>query len=621
MKALWTAGFILLLPALLLARPARAEIVFSVPADLAGTLPQDLLDDAGEEATVTGTFRSFSRDERNFDPAYPWVLETEEWTGFLDENSARAASPFLSTLAAGDALLVSGTWGVLLTEEEPPWPGSVAAGPRRALAVLVVKTAAPRAAASGPAGAATPRPDLAAVARAVQAEELKAVRDPASASSARRKIAQIYVKAGQYEKAINEYRFDMITDPSRSSYCHRKIAEIYQLMGDGENARIERELARLTQKESQESLYRQRLTKWVKEGKYELAIQEYKFLLQSDRSSRPEYLEKIAQLYGLMGDQSRSREYYGRLIQEMREGERQTAAQRLDRSLRLASIFEDMGEYDAARAQYDATLKLAPGRKEEVLLKTAQFLERRKDYSGALAVYRKLEGMPRADRADLAERCARLMERNKDSAGAIAEYERAARFAAPAEAARLRLRRAALLASSGRREEALQAYRDTAGSLEGAARAEAVEETGDILVKLEREEEARAAYREAIALLEKSAPAAGDREDALRRLANLAEKAGDAAASRRYREETLSLLAEKIKQDPAASGRTRRRLIDLLEKLERWKEVAAQYRAWAAAEPDNSSPCYRLYRLYRDKLQDEAQAKIWEEKYRELKKK
>ena len=78
--------------------------------------------------------------------------------------------------------------------------------------------------------------------------------------------------------------------------------------------------------------------------------------------------------------------------------------------------------------------------------------------------------------------------------------QRAARFAAPAEAARLRLRRAALLASAGRREEALQAYRDTAGNLKGAARAEAVEETGDILVKLEREEEARAAYREAIAL-------------------------------------------------------------------------------------------------------------------------
>jgi tetratricopeptide (TPR) repeat protein len=620
MHACRTAYLSILLLPLVFAPLARSEILLAVPDDIADALPEDIRDDAGETATVSGAFRSFSRDRRNFDPAYPWVLETEAWTGFLDDEVSRAAGPILASISAGDQLTASGSWGVLLSAAEPPWPGSVAVGDRRALAVLVVTSLAsrpvPSAGVSSP-----PRPDLAAVARAVQAEELKAVRDPSYASPARRKIAQLYVKSGQYEKAINEYRFDMILDPARSSSGHRKIAEIYKLMGDGENARIELELSRLTQKESRESLYRQRLTKWIKQGKYELAIQEYNYLLQADSRSRPEYLEKIAQLYSLLGDRARARDYYGRLIREMQETARQTAAQRLDKSLRLAAIYEDMGDFDAARAQYENALQASPGKKEEVLIKTAQFLERRKDYPGALAVYRRMEGMPDADRAGLAERSARLMERNKDIGGAIAEYERAAKFSRPPDSSRIRWKRAALLSSSGRLQEALAAYREAAGDLTGAARAEAVEETGDLLVKLKKEEEARAAYREAGSLLLASRSTASGREDVVRRLADLAEKAGDAEVARRYREETASLLAGKIRDDPASSVRSRRRLIDLLEKLEKWDEAAAQYQEWIAREPDNSSPYYRLYRLYRDKLKNEEQAKTWEEKYQEMKRK
>jgi hypothetical protein len=336
--------FLLLLLAAPLAPAARSEIYLSLPPEIESALPDEVRQDVGESVTTTGAWRAFSRDRRQLDPAYPWVLETEEWIGFLDENAARAASELLGKLSAGAVLKVSGRWGALVDTEEPPWPGWIEAGDQCVLPVLVVESVEP----SSP--GVTPRPDLPAISRTIQAQELKAIRDPQYAPSARKKIVQLYLQSGQYQKAINEYRFEMILTPAQASYFHRKIGDVYRLMGDEENARMEMELSRLTQKGSSESLYRQRLTKWIKEGKYELAIQEYKYLLQSDRRSRPEYLEKIAQLYSLMGDKERARHYYERLIQDMQETERQTAAQRLDKALRLARIYEDMGDAAAARA-------------------------------------------------------------------------------------------------------------------------------------------------------------------------------------------------------------------------------------------------------------------------------
>lgn len=598
---------------------SRSELLFHIPPEIKYLLPPDVTRQWGKRVTVKSPWKSLSRDRQRLAPGYPWILLTEEVRARLSESVYLQHLKVLTGLTPDKLLHLRGKWAVLVSDDKLEDGESFPGGRgyfRPCLVVESVKTVSPE----GGKKKALSETDRAELRRAVQTEKLKAARDPERASSARKKLARLYLQAGEYEKAIHEYRFEMIVNPDKASSYRRKIAEIYELMGEPELARVEYELADLTRPESDSRRYRQRLDKWEEEENYGPLLQEYRFLLQTDPASRPKYLKKIARLFALIGDEENSRDFWQQLIELYREQIEGNSDRAFDYHLRIADIYREMGEVAAAVREYARAKEAAPKMEALVLIEEADLYREKGESEKAWELYLRAEGLEGADLISLRTEMARFLGRQGRSEEAIAYLEKAA-AAGEKEGARARLKLARLLVREGKTEEALAAYREAMPDLGEGYQSRIWEQMGNILEELSRPEEARQAYQKSITALKAELGDYVPGERQLQHLAELEEKSGRPEEALKYYRELLVVLSDRRGEEPREADRYYRKLEEVYRKMARYEDAAELCREWIRREPDNPSPYSLLSRLYRDYLEDEDLAGAWREKSRSLRKK
>ena len=121
--------------------------------------------------------------------------------------------------------------------------------------------------------------DRAEIRREITRVKLMMSHNPGSAASYRSRLAGLYLQAGEPEKAITLYRYGIIVESTRASNYHRKIGDIYTRMGREALARIEYDLAASRRKSSSGRRLNRQIREWEEEGRDDLLLQHYLFLL------------------------------------------------------------------------------------------------------------------------------------------------------------------------------------------------------------------------------------------------------------------------------------------------------------------------------------------------------
>ena len=211
----------------------------------------------------------------------------------------------------------------------------------------------------------------------------------------------------------------------------------------------------------------------------------------------PIYLSKIARLLMRQGKEEEARHYFYRLIEYYRDRIKEKPERAPDYYLRLAGIYEEMREMEAAEREYDRAVEIEGKEGWYALLKEADFYRSRGEWKKAVALYREAETRKGGDLTSLRLKIAGLFKEQGKTGAALDWMEKAA-AAAGEEGAGVRLRIARYLAREERLEEALTAYWEVFPLLDLPSRARTMERIGKILSDLGREEEAAEAYLKAI---------------------------------------------------------------------------------------------------------------------------
>lgn len=448
-------------------------------------------------------------------------------------------------------------------------------------------------------------------------EKLRVAHDPDTASSSRSRLARLYLQAGEPEKAIYLYRYGIIVEPDRSSRYHREIGDIYKGMERDDLAAVEYELAETTRRPGNESRVRKQLETWEEEGQDELILQQYLFLLWTRPGSRDLYLHKVARLLMSRGKKDEALRYYRWLVENHRERVRESPDRAFDYSLRIAKLYKEMGEMEAAEREYDQAVKIEGEEGGEALIKKAAFHDSQGGRAIALALYRKAETRKEVDLVAIRLKIAGLLEEEGDVAGALSWMEKAG-AAGGEDGARGRLKIARYLLRHDRPEKALAAYREVLPELSLKDQARSMERMGKILADLGRDEEATNAYLAAIDLWREAIGPEAPGPTLLERLADLAKKAARPEIAGEYYEKLIVAYRARLNEEPARAEYYHRKLGDLYRALERYTEAAAHYRTWSRIKPEDPGPHYRLYRLYRDYFDNKEIADYYRARYREL---
>ncbi len=449
--------------------------------------------------------------------------------------------------------------------------------------------------------------------------KLRALRQPGS-SSIRDRLAAVYLDSGQPEKAITLYRHAMVFEPSRTDFYHRRLAGIYRRLGRDEEAEVELELARESAPETFAQRRRRQLEAWEEEGREDLLLQQYRFLYWTEKVSRDRYLRDIARLLADRGKREEAEPYYRMLIDGYRERIKTRPSSAVDYHLRIAGIYEEMGDHQAAADKYRQAVELEGEGGSRALLQEADYYRSRGEPDRAIDLYREAQARPGADRSAISLWISTLLERAGRPDEARAELERVSELE-DGEEGDAAIRLALLLERQGKLEEALDGYHALLSGLDSTRRARLWERIGRLLSRLDREEEATRAYREAFQLREtergEGSPSAVYLEKAifLAEKGKLEELAGD------YSRQLAGVYRGLLAADPERADYYHRKLGDLLRDQEDYQQAAAHYRAWSSLAPDDPDPHYRLYRLYRDYLDNPLGAERHRERYRELRKK
>jgi tetratricopeptide (TPR) repeat protein len=413
--------------------------------------------------------------------------------------------------------------------------------------------------------------------------KIRAAQDPGAASSVRGQLARIYLDAGEPEKAVTLYRQAIIFDRPRAASYHRKIARIYRDQGRNEEAEEESRRAAAAAPETEAARRRRQLAAWEEAGRDDLLLQQYRFLYWTRAGSGDRYLKNIARLLAGRGEEEESERYYRLLIADYlrRIEERPTSA--VNYHLRIAGIYREMGDPDAAAEEYRRAVEMEGEAGGRALIAEADYYRSRGEAERALGLYREALTRPGVNQASLQFRIAALLERRGEE-----------------EAAFLELQKAAELEEGGEEEARIW------------------ERIGGLLSRLDREEEAALAYREALRLrigeLGEESPDALFLERAL----SLAEKAGLGEQAEEYSRQLAETYRDLLDRDPGRAAYYHRKLGDILLRREDFHQAAAHYRTWSGLAPSDPSPHYRLYRIYRDHLENPGRAELHLERYREL---
>lgn len=188
--------------------------------------------------------------------------------------------------------------------------------------------------------------------------KIQAIRQPASASSIRARLARIYLKSGEPDKAVNLYRYAIIFDPPRADSYHRQIARLYRQQGRDEEAEEELRRAAASAPATEAERRRRQLTEWEAQGRDDLLLQQYRFLYWTKARSGDQYLRNIARLLSGKGEGEEAGRYYRLLIADYRKriDERPSAA--INYRLRIAGIYEEMEEPEAAAEEYRRAVEI-----------------------------------------------------------------------------------------------------------------------------------------------------------------------------------------------------------------------------------------------------------------------
>ncbi len=429
--------------------------------------------------------------------------------------------------------------------------------------------------------------------------KLKMAHNPGSAASNRSRLAKLYLKAGEPEKAITLYRYGIIVESDRASNYHRKIGDIYKRMGREDLAGIEYNLAESGRKPGSGRRLNRQIQKWEEEGRDDLLLQQYLFLLWTKRESRNVYIRKIARLLAERGDKTEADRYYRWLIKIYRQQAGEKPERTLDYTYWIADIYEGIGDMASAEREYDRAIEIEGESGGRALIKKAAFLASLEERDRALELYQRAEMRDGVDLVRLRLKVADLLKDKGDIPGSLLWMEKAAAVGGE-EGARIKLDIAQSHAWNDQPEEALAVYRETLELLDLRQRARVMEKIGRILTDLDRNEEAARAYKKAHDLWREDLGEEVADESLLERLAELAEKAGESDKAGEYYDELLIVYRDRMEEEPERSTYYHRKLGDLYRLLERYDEAAAHYRIWSRINPSDPDPHYRLYRLYRD---------------------
>jgi len=470
---------------------------------------------------------------------------------------------------------------------------------------------------SGPGISPTPFSNRAEIYQEITRVKLRGAHDPASSSRTCARLARLYLQAREPKKAISLLRYGLIIDSSRASSFHRKIGDIYQEMGEDKTAAEEYELADRSRPPSARIRARRQLEAWKEERREDLILQQYLFFFWTGPRLRHLYLGKIARLLMRQGKEEEARHYFYRLIEYYRDRIKEKPERALDYYLRLAGIYEEMREIEAAEREYDRAVEIEGEEGWHALLKEADFYRSRDKWEKAVTLYQEAETRKGVDLISLRLKIAGLLKEQGKTGAALDWMEKAA-AAAGEEGAGVRLKIARYLAREERLEEALDAYREVFPLLDLPSRAGIMERIGKILSDLGREEEAAEAYLKAIDLWRENLGAQSPGSALLERLADLAGKAGQTEMVTGYYEELIEVYRNEMLKNPGKAAYYHRKLGRLCRDLERYAEAAAHYRSWSLIKPEDPDPNFRLYRLYRNQLDNKEIADYYYARYRKL---
>ena len=462
--------------------------------------------------------------------------------------------------------------------------------------------------------------DRAEIRREITRVKLMMSHNPGSAASYRSRLAGLYLQAGEPEKAITLYRYGIIVESTRASNYHRKIGDIYTRMGREALARIEYDLAASRRKSGSGRRLNRQIREWEEEGRDDLLLQHYLFLLWTKKESRNVYIRKIALLLEDHGDKTKADHYYRWLINNYRQQAAEKPERTLDYIYWIADIYEGVGDIASAEEEYDRAIQIEGESGGRALMKKAAFLSTLEETDRALELYQRAEMREGVDLVRLRLKVADLLEDKGDIPGSLLWMEKAAAVG-DEESAGIKLDIARFHAWNDQPEEALAVYRETLGVLDLRQQAKVMEKIGRVLTDLDRNEEGARAYKKAHDLWREDLGKEPADESLLERLAELAERAGESEKSGEYYDELLVVYRDRMEAEPERSTYYHRKLGDLYRLLERYDEAAAHYRLWSRIEPSDPDPHYRLYRLYRDYFEEREIANTYRSRYRELRKK
>ncbi|MFH1039536.1 MAG: tetratricopeptide repeat protein [PVC group bacterium] len=472
-----------------------------------------------------------------------------------------------------------------------------------------------------PAPNASPTPARADIYREIGRLKMEMARRPGASASARAKLVRLYLQAGDPERAVSLYRYALIIEPDRAPAYHRKIGDIYRELGRGEEAEREYQLAETSERPDPSLRARGQLREWEETGRDDLLLQQYRFLFWTQSGSRIPYLRRIARILSRQGEEAEARRYYDWMVRSFRRLIEERPARALDYTLRIADLYEEMGDGTAAEREYAGAVVIEGAEGATALTRQADFYRSQGKPERALSLYREAEKKKGADPVSVWLKIAAILEDRGETGPALDWLEKAAAAGEGKEGAVIRLKVARHLARHEEPERALEAYRSALPHLSPARRAGVMEEIGDILADRGREAEAAEAYLKAMALWEEDREGKDPGLRILERLSRLAGKAGRAELSEEYSQKLIEAYRRELGADPVRAPYYHRALAALYSRRGQHREASAHYRAWSSLAPEDPYPPYRLYRLYRDHFSDPETADRYYARYRELRKK
>ena len=489
-------------------------------------------------------------------------------------------------------------------------------------ALVLMLTAWPFAvsAATTPSPRATPSPgaffyEQARVKEKILQEKLRNAREARYSASSVNRLARLYIHAGAPEKALAEYRYALVLSPAKASYYHRKMANLLQEMGRGEEAARHRELADLTRRTSPRDLYRQRLADWEREGRYDLLIQEYRYLLRREPQRAASHLRKLSSLAEASGDQAQAEGYLRRLVDHYLALIEDSPDREKSFRSRLVRVHLDLGEYERALAQYDRIDELDESSRVETELGRAKAYLEMGDEGKAVEVLRRLDEALAPGDISARRRLARAFS---DLGRVETALKIEQRLAGQPGGENLALLLVGKLSRAGEFPAALEYSERALSFAEGSSLIRLLEERGEILHSLGRREEAVHSWRRALSLREKAGVAADPSGRIWADLAELAARARLPGKAREYRQNLISAQLELASRSRARAPGIYRRLGNRFREEKDFEQARNIYLLWSQEFPGDPGPLYRLYLLHKRDLKDSERARDFLDRYRKV---